>query len=278
MIASPHSSSFKQISCELVWDPQQARQKGILLEDGKDIISKLGHNIREPALIALASVDYSVEAFQSSVVKDLKPTDGSNWSQEQKDRFHAEVFRHRRDLRKVTEIMDIPMKTCHAYYLASYKSTCEYRLLKTVCIEEREQKDEDAEHGVDACAVCGEGGSLLICDRCDGEYHMTCLRPVLADIPAGHWECDECVDSRVLEARNFLIRKTALFEKVRAVDISKKRSFGKMQNAGNDEEDSQVSGKEASEPSGKVIFRPVAPAVAAVRKFASQVSVALSKT
>lgn len=263
------------LSCELVWDPKQAKEKGIILEEGKDIISGLAYNIREPALLALASADYNVEEFQSSVVKDLKPSDGSDWSQEQKDQFHAEVFRCRRDLLQVSKTMDIKMDVCHTYYLTSYKSTCDYRLLKTICIDEREQKDEEeAEQGVDACAVCGDGGNLIICDHCEGEYHINCLKPVLRDIPKGHWECDECVNSRVLEARNFLIRRSKLFERV-DTSQNKKRSFDNMKDGDKDDE---VTRKEGSGASGEVIFKPVDPVLDAVRKMASSVCAVLSQT
>jgi hypothetical protein len=50
---------------------------------------------------------------------------------------------------------------------------------------------------------------------------MACLRPALRIVPEGHWLCDDCVDRRVLEARDFLIRNSKFFE---AVGESRKRS------------------------------------------------------
>ena len=55
------------------------------------------------------------------------------------------------------------------------------------------------------------GGSLLICDGCEGEYHMKCTRPPLQTVPEGHWECDECVDRKFLEGREHLVRNSRLY-------------------------------------------------------------------
>ncbi|CAM9422466.1 unnamed protein product [Chrysoparadoxa australica] len=46
-----------------------------------------------------------------------------------------------------------------------------------------------------ACKACHgkqDPDSVLLCDGCDGEYHMYCLRPPLASVPRGEWYCSEC--------------------------------------------------------------------------------------
>jgi PHD-finger len=276
---SVHSRFHNGRSCQLVWDPSKAQEKGIILEEGRDVISGVAHNIRESALLELARLDYDVDLFRTSVINSLKPTDGSDWSREQKDKFHAEIFRLRRDIRAVAKSTELPIKTCHAYFLGTYKSTCEYRLLKAVCLEEREGKAATVEHGPDACAVCGDGGSLLICDGCEGEFHMSCLRPPLKVVPEGQWLCDECVDRRVLEARYFLIRHSKLFEKVDVNQMNeKKRSFDQFQGVSKSAGDSNFVETEESGASGKVIYRPVAPFLEAVREYSSKISKVLSKT
>lgn len=257
-----------------VWDAIEAQRKGIVLEHGKDVVSEVAGNVREPALFELARLDYNSDAFQSAAAKSLKPTDGSDWSQKQKAKFHADIFRFRRDIRAVAAAMDMPIKTCHAYYLGTYKSTCEYRLLKTVCIDEREGKAASAEHGPDACSICGDGGSLLICDGCEGEYHMNCLRPPLRVVPEGLWLCDDCVDRRLLASRDLILRRSKLFEKVGAIQSSK-RDLDAMQDANRSTNESDVV--EASDISGNEILRPVAPVLHAVRKFSSMISKVLSK-
>ena len=46
------------------------------------------------------------------------------------------------------------------------------------------------------CLECQSGhdyDSILLCDRCDGKYHMGCLNPPLTEIPDQNWFCPNCV-------------------------------------------------------------------------------------
>ncbi|KAJ1454750.1 hypothetical protein M885DRAFT_417947, partial [Pelagophyceae sp. CCMP2097] len=46
-----------------------------------------------------------------------------------------------------------------------------------------------------ACGICGrvdDSATVLLCDGCDGEFHMACLDPPLSAIPEGDWFCPEC--------------------------------------------------------------------------------------
>ncbi|KAL6888819.1 hypothetical protein ACP4OV_009845 [Aristida adscensionis] len=46
------------------------------------------------------------------------------------------------------------------------------------------------------CKVCGidrDDESVLLCDKCDSEYHTYCLNPPLARIPHGNWYCPSCI-------------------------------------------------------------------------------------
>ncbi|KAL8171228.1 hypothetical protein V2J09_023032 [Rumex salicifolius] len=50
--------------------------------------------------------------------------------------------------------------------------------------------------GEGICKVCGidkDDDSVLLCDKCDAEYHTYCLNPPLARIPEGNWYCPSCV-------------------------------------------------------------------------------------
>ena len=51
-------------------------------------------------------------------------------------------------------------------------------------------KPEDSE----ACKLCGcaDERDALLCDGCDGAFHMSCLRPKLRKVPSGDWFCKEC--------------------------------------------------------------------------------------
>ena len=51
------------------------------------------------------------------------------------------------------------------------------------------------------CKVCGmdkDDDSVLLCDKCDSEYHTYCLDPPLARIPDGNWYCPSCVSSQCI--------------------------------------------------------------------------------
>lgn len=57
---------------------------------------------------------------------------------------------------------------------------------------EQEERDEP-------CTVCGDrddAESMLLCDMCDGAYHIFCLEPPLRSIPQGEWFCAECAAVR----------------------------------------------------------------------------------
>lgn len=97
------------------------------------------------------------------------------------------------------------------YYLGKYKTSDDYRLLKTLCAEERIEKAESSAHVVDECAACGDGGNLLICDGCESEWHTGCTKPALKTVPEGYWLCDRCVDRAFLDARRQIMQGTRLF-------------------------------------------------------------------
>jgi PHD-finger len=192
----------------MIWDPAKAKENGISAAD----LSKFSCNLREAALVELARLNYSIDALQSLSSSNLRASDGSDWSKDQREKFHSDIFRFRRNIPSVAKSMEVPLVTCQAYYLGTYKSTQEYMLLKAICIDERYGNVSSTAQTFDVCAVCGDGGSLIICDGCEGEYHMHCLSPPLKAVPAGIWLCDECVDTKALQARDLLLGKPECFE------------------------------------------------------------------
>jgi PHD-finger len=249
---------------------------GIALQQGNDDLSEFAHNIREAAMLELARLNYDMETLKSDFARNLKPSDGSDWSKEQKEKFHFCMFRFRRNLHSVAKAMDVSMNTCHAYYLGTYKSTPEYLLLKTICVDERNGKLGNSQHSFDVCCVCGDGGSLIICDGCEGEYHMACLQPQLRRVPEGHWLCDECVDRNLLEARDILFRRSKFFEKVGAsAATARKRTSDELITSYNDESNPSTSVENFARFS-KVSFCPSSHFIDAASVLSSKIEKLLS--
>ena len=252
-------SSSHSTSCDQTWDPKMMEGKDI----EKFMEEKVPPNKKEEALAAIHANKYSMSNMYA-ILSDIDPIDGSDWTQPEKDKFHTLIFKLRKDMRSVSRSMNKSMKSCLTYYLGTFKKSDDYRLLKTIAVEERIEKTAaSAIHGFDSCAICGDGGSLLICDGCEGEYHMGCLRPALKSIPEGNWECDECVDQKLLDARHYIIRYSTLYERVDA-NTRKRKASDQSEDSDDDDQD--------------ILFRPSSPVLKAMKKFASSVSKALSVT
>lgn len=75
--------------------------------------------------------------------------------------------------------------------------------LHTLLLDEKELPKAPWEDGV--CKVCGidkDDTSVLLCDKCDSEYHRYCLNPPLFRIPQGDWFCPACVKQLKMQNGN----------------------------------------------------------------------------
>lgn len=133
------------------------------------IDEKVPYNKKEEALAIIHANGYALTNM-NEIISKINPMDGSDWTKQEKEKFTTEIFRLRKDMRALSRTIQKDMKCCLAYYLGTFKKSSDYRLLKTVCVDERIEKSLASVHGSDACAICGDGGSLLICDGCEGEY------------------------------------------------------------------------------------------------------------
>jgi hypothetical protein len=245
--------------CIKIWDPKVAAEKG--WTEMSDPLETVHHSKKEMALIKVVEADYNFDALEE-IVKSIAPVDGSDWPEEKKTLFHQEIFRVRKDMEMVCKTLDIPMVSALTYYLGSFKPSDDYRLLKTVIVDERLGESQMLEFGYDSCAICGDGGSLVICDGCEGEYHLSCLKPPLRSVPEGHWECDECVDTKLIAGRNYIITKTGLFEHIDA----KKRKADDLDESNDNESDADID-----------IYRPSEKVLSALKVFCSGISSTLQK-
>jgi PHD-finger len=246
-------------SSELVWSSLTARSIGLQLDGSHDPLSTVPFNIREAAMVELARRDYDISLLDELSIY-LQPKDGSTWSIETKEKYHAEMFRTRKNILAVSKSLHIPFGTCMIYYLGTFKNSKDYIVLKHVRIEEKLQKIEATGHMVDKCGICGEGGSLLICDECEGEYHIACVNPPLASVPDGRWECDECVDRKLLLARDSMVRSLPLFEKTA---VTGRTSENRASVANNEESTS--------------LYKPTAKVLDGLRQFVHDINQAVAK-
>jgi hypothetical protein len=252
----------------------------------KVLQEKVPHNKKEQALVAVGRMGLNKQQDftpnMAEILSHFNPVDGSDWTDAEKAKFHVEIFRLRKDMSALSTSMGKDIKSCYTYYLGTYKKSDAYRLLKTVCADERHDQAALNAHGVDACAVCGDGGSLLICDGCEGEYHMGCLRPPLSCVPEGHWECDECVDKRLLKAREYIITNSQLYEPM--YSNGNKRKSEEISNDRSDTEDEMLADAIILRPTSPIlgdtedemladgmILRPTSPVLAEIKKFARHI-------
>ena len=58
---------------------------------------------------------------------------------------------------------------------------------------------------IGGCLVCGlddNHPTLLLCDVCDGAYHLACLSPPMVSVPEGDWICSEfCLTKYILQKK-----------------------------------------------------------------------------
>lgn len=62
--------------------------------------------------------------------------------------------------------------------------------------EEEDEESQDEDEHMEFCAVCKDGGDLLICDTCPNSYHLNCLNPPMVVVPDGEWSCPRCTCPR----------------------------------------------------------------------------------
>ncbi|MFS8009343.1 putative [histone H3]-lysine(4) N-trimethyltransferase transcription regulator PHD family [Helianthus anomalus] len=73
------------------------------------------------------------------------------------------------------------------------------------------------------CDECGSGDrdhQLLLCDKCDKAFHMTCLRPIVVRVPIGPWFCPQCSDHPPPAVKSFTQTKIFDFFKIKKCTAS----------------------------------------------------------
>ena len=228
-------------SFEQVFDPAKATEAGVdFVQNATNIPTAL----KESAMVALHQRDYKADGIDKEICEQVsKPLDGSDWTDEEKALFHEAIFEHRKDLKAVAKKMNKSMGNVMTYYLGTYKHSNDYRLLKVVCqIEKEKQEDEVPDN--DICRVCREGGHLVVCDGCELAYHFECLKPAIKDVPEGEWNCDYCLDEKLMAARDAIMKQSNLLREEKEEEEEEKK-----------EEDGEKKGNDGDAPNARATTR-----------------------
>lgn len=230
----------------VLWRSEDATEEE---SEAEKMLASVPANKKFEVICKLAEEGHTLDDIKE-IEESIPFSDGSDWDDKKQLQFSQEIYKSKKNLAEVCKSMDIEMKTCLIYYYRQFKLSTDYRLMKTIIDDERYEKTANFENNLDVCLICGDGGELLICDECEGEYHLKCMRPPLKVVPEGRWECDECVDRKVLKLRNFLLARTKLAK--------------------------QTEAKEGDEDTAEVL--PSEETLEAVRKFGKKISELLART
>ena len=189
---------------DLIWSSKKAAEKGVLNFIEENVPPKK----REKALQLIHNNDYCVGDTDELIHQIDETNKTTNWTRDEVEKFNLEIFRCRKNFKSLSRSLEGKnMGDIIAFYLGHYKKSDEYRHLKTVLSEEKRDKAERLDHdAVDQCAICGEGGNLIICDGCESEWHLKCTKPMLKRVPEGRWECDVCIDRKFIASRKRILK------------------------------------------------------------------------
>jgi hypothetical protein len=206
-----------------VWDPEKAEAAG----KSNFIHLTVPYNKKESAMIALHHRNYQLTGFYNEV-SQVPTWDGSDWTPDEKKNFSKLAFAHRKNMRIISREMGKSVRDCLTYYMGTFKQSDDYRLLKTICAQDRADaisasigihKQKHADH----CRVCEKGGGLLICGTCEDPYHLQCTTPALKNIPDGNWDCDDCVKNRFMKFQQLLSKESMFSQKIASRRVTRKR-------------------------------------------------------
>ena len=67
--------------------------------------------------------------------------------------------------------------------------------------KERDSEEPPQKINNEYCALCRNGGNLLLCDNCVRSFHLECLKLEEDDIPEGNWFCPICTMQKEIKER-----------------------------------------------------------------------------
>lgn len=96
-----------------------------------------------------------------------------------------------------------------------------------------------------ACRVCffkSEKLNSVLCDICDGEYHLDCLAPPLEEVPTGDWFCPTCVFAieKAISDKKKKVKSEAMSSKSQTESPSVHRKPGRPKGSGKKQSQSKI--------------------------------------
>jgi hypothetical protein len=139
---------------------------------------------------ALHRADYDTEkgmreysrlhASRHGVSIELSPAEKKKF-----DEFcRGSLIGQQKDFHKAAKAMGLRLETVLVHYYR-WKARCqdEYVPMKLARKEKRI-----------VCAICEDGGALVVCASCAVAFHLKCLSPPVDKFPDVNWYCDQCTD------------------------------------------------------------------------------------
>lgn len=183
---------------EALWDPVLANKAE---KDGQDIDGfLLGSNMtlseREMKMKLLHVCDYNVADAQEEYnrIRGFGWEEDTSWSDEEKEKLKGLLETLRlKDFNYIAKEMKRSRSDCLVYYYRWKRTSRVYAETKKTWKHWHRSESKN-----DYCTLCDDGGSLMVlCDRCDCAYHLSCLDPPLSVIPEGDWFCPKCISKKL---------------------------------------------------------------------------------
>ncbi len=174
------------LSCSMLWDPKLADEAE---QRGEDISGFLtgNHELCKHELLftILHENNYNVDAAQTALMKIQQCNGGfpsTRLNEEEAQKFREIIRKSQKDFSSIAKGLNRKRSDCLVHYYTWKASNRMYQSMKKVWSDR-------------GCSVCGEVGFLIICDRCNSNFHMECTIPPLSEVPKGNWFCDSCRNS-----------------------------------------------------------------------------------
>lgn len=177
-------------SCDQIWDPEKAKAA---ISHGEDIDGFLNQSVDTSSktllMEALHRANYSVKRATYEYVTLYRKLNGPPSCQlPLEDIIRAdELFqKSKKDFNQIAKTLGQSVSAVLVEYYrwkGSNDDGCYTKLKQTL------RNDFYSDY----CAVCDDGGELIVCDDCQKAYHLECLDPPLSKVPLGDWFCNECM-------------------------------------------------------------------------------------